>query len=383
MKDDRTLHVVGAGPAGLSAAITAARAGVPVVVHEKEETVGKRFHGDFQGLENWTSATDVLDELASLGLDTGFEHTPHTELVCFDPTGRRLSAGSAEPLYYLVRRGPGEGTLDRGLLEQALALGVEVRFGDRVDHLPEGGIVANGPRGVDAIAVGYLFETEAPEGAWVAIDDDLAPGGDAYLLIHGGRGTLATCMFADFHREALHLERTVAHFRAAVGLHMENPRRFSGYGNFELPESAARGGLLTVGEAAGFQDILWGFGLRYAMVSGHLAATAILAGDPARYDGLWRDRFEGLMRAAAVNRFLYAWAGPRVLSWALRRVAAAGDPRAWLHRLYAPAGWKTALHPLVRRRLPSARRHRECLEPGCDCTWCRCQMHDTKPGQDG
>ncbi len=216
-----TLHVVGAGPAGLAAAITAARGGATVVVHEKERDVGGRFHGDFQGLENWTSSTDIIAEIESMGIRPNFDHVPYHEQVCFDSLGRKLAARSSVPLYYLVRRGSAPGTLDRGLLQQALDLGVEVRFQDRVDHLPEGGIVATGPRGVDAIAVGYLFETASADGAWVALDQRLAPGGYAYLLIHGGRGTVASCMFEDFHREAVYLERTVSFFTSRLGIELE------------------------------------------------------------------------------------------------------------------------------------------------------------------
>ncbi len=370
-----TLHVVGAGPAGLAAAITAARGGATVVVHEKERDVGGRFHGDFQGLENWTSSTDIIAEIESMGIRPNFDHVPYHEQVCFDSLGRKLAARSSVPLYYLVRRGSAPGTLDRGLLQQALDLGVEVRFQDRVDHLPEGGIVATGPRGVDAIAVGYLFETASADGAWVALDQRLAPGGYAYLLIHGGRGTVASCMFEDFHREAVYLERTVSFFTSRLGIELDRPQPFSGYGNFELPKTTVQGRLLTVGEAAGFQDTLWGFGLRYALATGHMAARAFLAGSPQSFEEMWRRRFAGQMQAAAVNRFLFGVAGGRALSWVLGRVAARGDPRGWLGRLYAPRLWKRALYPLARKRVSSRRRHRECLMDGCDCTWCRCQRH--------
>lgn len=45
------IQIAGAGPAGLAAAITLARAGRQVVVHELQSDVGHRFKRDFQGLE--------------------------------------------------------------------------------------------------------------------------------------------------------------------------------------------------------------------------------------------------------------------------------------------------------------------------------------------
>ncbi|MBI2959234.1 MAG: NAD(P)-binding protein, partial [Betaproteobacteria bacterium] len=59
----QVLQVVGAGPAGLAAAITLARAGCRVIVHEAQREVGYRFGGDLQGLENWSTKGDVLDAL--------------------------------------------------------------------------------------------------------------------------------------------------------------------------------------------------------------------------------------------------------------------------------------------------------------------------------
>lgn len=45
-------------------------------VFERRRDVGARFHGDFQGLENWSTEKDVLEELASFGIETAFDHTP-------------------------------------------------------------------------------------------------------------------------------------------------------------------------------------------------------------------------------------------------------------------------------------------------------------------
>src|SRR6266511_1847432 len=122
------IHVVGAGPSGLAAALTANRAGRAVIVHERGPDVGRRFHDDVQGLENWTTDGDVIDEIAALGIDPTFDHTPIREAVVFDPRGHPHTYRSPQPLFYLVRRGAGAGTLDSSLKTQALARTVPMRL---------------------------------------------------------------------------------------------------------------------------------------------------------------------------------------------------------------------------------------------------------------
>ncbi|MFU8830068.1 MAG: FAD-binding protein [Phycisphaerales bacterium] len=51
------IEIAGAGPAGLAAAITLARVGRVVIVHEAQAEVEYRFKRDLQGLENWTTRT--------------------------------------------------------------------------------------------------------------------------------------------------------------------------------------------------------------------------------------------------------------------------------------------------------------------------------------
>lgn len=373
-----TIHVVGAGPAGLAAALTIARAGRRAIVHERRERVGSRFHGDFQGLENWSTGDGVLEEIESLGIETSFLRIPVREATFFDATGHPYVYRSPEPLFYLVRRGPEAETLDRSLEEQARAAGVEIRFNEPRRRLPEGGIVAGGPRRSDVIAVGHLFETDSPDGAWGTASERLAPGGYAYLLVHEGRGTIATCMFADFHRERDYLARTLEFFRERVGVRSDDPRPFGGTGNFSAPRSARRGGALLAGEAAGFQDALWGFGMRFALISGHLAGKALAAGRPDSYDPSWQARFGGHLRAAVVNRWLYGRLGDRGYGRFLRNISRAGDPRDWLRRKYAPSLLKRLLFPIARaavekRRSAAVRAAEACAMEDCDCTWCRCE----------
>lgn len=366
------IAVCGAGPAGLAAALTIAKQGRQAVVYERHADVGHRFHGDFQGIENWTSSGDVLEELAALGIEATFEYMPFREVVLYDPDGREYNVRASDPFFYIVRRGAEAGTLDNALKEQALSLGVPIHFNTPCSHLPNGGIVAQGPHRADAIAVGYVFETEQADGAFGVLSERLAPKAYAYLLINAGRGTLATCLFEDFHNERDYLERTVAFFHDRVGVVMKNARRFGGSGNFLVPHTACKGSILYAGETAGFQDFFAGFGMRYAMISGHLAARALLTGRPQEYDSLWQRHFGGLLRASVVNRYLYAMLGDGGYRWFARGLARTIDPRARLRRLYAPSFWKALIYPVAQRAV--MRRMRvTCVMEGCTCTWCRCQ----------
>jgi flavin-dependent dehydrogenase len=370
-----TVEITGAGPAGLAAALTIAKQGGHARVCERHSDVGIRFHGDFQGLENWTTEGDVLDELASIGIEPTFEHTPFHELVFYDPGGREYLFRAERPIWYLVRRGPGPGTLDQALRAQALAAGVELRFRTVQRRMPNGGIVAHGPHRADAIAVGYVFDCDRADGAYSVVSDELAPKGYSYLLICGGRATIASCMFADFHNEKTYVQRTVEFFRDKVGIDLINARRFGGFGNVLPVRDPRKGNMLYVGEAAGFQDALFGFGIRYAMLSGHLAARAFLEGTPAAYGRLLSQRLSGLMRSAVVNRFFYEKLGTAGYKRLARSISRSSDVRDWLRGFYRSGRLKSLLYPVARRRL--ARKPElvvGCVE-GCDCTWCQCDGH--------
>jgi len=365
------ITISGAGPAGLAAAITAARAGGRVVVYERHKAVGHRFRGDFQGLENWTTDEDVLEELVALGIEPTFECTPFHEAVLYDPDGREYLCRDTQPLFYLVRRGTGEDSLDQGLEAQALSVGVELRFDTPCNHLPEGGIVAEGPRRADVIAVGFLFETDAADGAFCVLSGQLSAQGYAYLIVRRGQGVIATCLFGDFHNERYYLGRTREFFQDKLALRMRHVRRFGGIGNFSVPATARKNGMLYVGECAGFQDALAGFGIRYAFLSGHLAATALLGGGAQAYDGLWRARFENALRASTVNRFLYAAFGDPGRRSLARRLSGASGGRARIRRRYANTALNALLYPVARRSV-ERRARIACDTPGCSCTWCRC-----------
>lgn len=362
------IQIAGAGPAGLAAAITVARAGRQVVVHEAHAEVGYRFRRDLQGLENWTTEQDVLLALEQLGITTGFEFLSCRQGTVFDAWDQAYPVHSKEPLFYMIERGPNPGSLDSALLSQALNLGVEVRFNSRLDKLQGPGILAVGPKAADAIAVGYHFDTPEANGFWAICDHRLAPQGYAYLLIMNGKGTVKSCMFTGFKQEKQYVERTVAAFERLVGLQMHNPQPHGGVGNFRMPATALSGRHPVVGEFAGFQDTLWGFGIRHAIQSGVFAARSLLEGKD--YDIMWQQALAPLMKTAIVNRALYDLLSNRGYRWCLRRQEGR-DARDLLHSQYHPSLIKRLLSPWARARVRSQRRDQSCNHVDCNCIWCR------------
>lgn len=354
-----SLEILGAGPAGLSAALTAARAGKQVALYEQRAECGSRFHGDLQGLENWTTRGDVLEELAEIGIAATFDPVPIREGLFFDSEGRERIVRSDRPAFYLVRRGTGEGTLDQSMKRQAIEAGARILFREAPEDLPHGGIRTPGPDRCDALDVGYVFETDMPDGVFAALSERLAPKGYAYLLVCRGRGTVASCIFDDYSNAREYRERTREFFERRAGLRMRTAAAFGGTGNVRAAPIARRGSTLYAGEAAGFQDALWGFGIRFALVSGHMAARALLASAPGDYERTVRERFAGFLRTSFVNRYFYERLGDSGYGRLLSRIGRAADAREWLRRFYAPRLWKTLWFPVARCAVEAGRRRAE------------------------
>lgn len=366
------ISIVGAGPAGLVAAITLRKEGFAVRVYEERRDVGLRFHGDFQGIENWSEEEDVLTQLHRMGITINFRCAPFYGGTLFGPNRERADVHSAEPLFYLVRRGPVEDSLDQGLKTQALAAGVEIVFGRRMEKIEGRAITATGPKGADAVAKGLTFETELPDQALAILDNRLAPGGYAYLLVHQGRATMATVLFREYRHEKECFEKMKETFSAVVSIEMKNPREFGGFGNFFLRSEEEHGERLYVGESAGFQDFLWGFGMRYAMTSGYLAAQSIIRGQ--RYDTLWGKALRPRLQASLINRALVDRLGHVAYRYIIQRLTRIRSPRERMRRIYGWSPWKRLILPYATRHYNSRVKDERCQHPkACDCVWCRCQ----------
>jgi hypothetical protein len=308
-----------------------------------------------------------------------FRFEPYKGGFFYSPSLRRREIRTREALFYLVERGGAEGCLDFGLLGQAQALGVRVNFNSRSWNVDHGGIIAVGPRAADMIAKGIVFDTDLSDEAYAIVYDRLAPKGYAYLLINRGRATLATVIGKDFRNEKAYFERTLEAFRKLVPMRMHNVKQFGGYGNFFLRPTAIEGDKLYVGESAGFQDALFGFGMRYAMVSGYLAAQSIVNG--ADYDHLWKKEIRPLLRTSLSNRMIYEFLGNTGYEYIAKRIARRSDLRNVLRRAYNPSLVKLALFPMALALGNMLKRMRvedkSCHHKDCSCVWCVHMQHQS------
>ena len=125
-----------------------------------------------------------------------------------------------------------------------------------------------------------------------------------------------------------------------------------------------------VGEQAGFQDALWGFGMRFAIASGVFAARSLLEG--TSYDAAWRRELLPWLQASVVNRTLYERCGNAGYAWMLRAQERMGDTRRFLRWLYHSGRVRRLLLPWARTHLRSERRDAACSHADCTCVWCRC-----------
>jgi flavin-dependent dehydrogenase len=367
MQPHSPIRIAGAGPSGLAAAITLARAGRAVEVHEAKRDVGMRFIGDLQVIEGASESEPVPDFLDRIGIERNFYFRPATWATFYDHRGAARTIRSREPYGWFIRRGAEEGTLDRGLLAQARALGVDVRFNSR---LAEADIIATGPAAPDGLAREMTWRTSDDERVDVFFNHHLSPGGYSYLFILDGIATFGCAIVADFKRIDDYFEHSLA---AAQALHPfaipSETRTGYSYMNFHLKAQAKSNGTRYVGEAAGFQDYLFGLGLRYAMTSGWLAAQSILEGRPFDSSALAMKQETSL-----VNRFLYEAGGNFGLSMFVRRAAHAKDFQRYLSGWHQRRWWKRLLAPLVHRVW---RHDGRCAHKAAE-HWCRARDTEMK-----
>ena len=333
-------HILGGGLSGLSAAIVLARDGAEVHVHERRPDSGARFQGDFEALENWTTGTDFLEQLRLWGIDPdSFDAVPFREIDLITPDDEIKQIWTQGTAAWIVERGTGPRAIDQGLKRQAASLGVHLHYDVRRPPA-EVHIVATGPKQPTGLVRGEVFRTSMPNIAAMQFNDELGPGAYTYMIVVAGKGLICSGMTRRVRSPDELLDDTIAWYeRHYPDLNRDVQHRFSGVASFGLHRRVTHKGRLYVGEAAGFQDCLWGFGMRHAITSGVLAAQCLVSGED--YESAIERSIRPMLRTSLANRWVLNRLGHRGVSvvsllWsAYQRFG--GDGLRFLARAYAPS----------------------------------------------
>lgn len=311
--------VVGAGPAGVAAAVTLARSGMDVKVVDKATFPRDKCCGD--GL-----TTNALRRLEELGFDPGTVATwqPCRDVEIRSPRGRRVELSlPSDGLFAAIAP---RLDLDLALVGFCRSNGVEIVEGAAVDA-----VIVNDPTRV-VTRIDGLGDVEsdwviAADGMWspvrrslglstpgylgewhafrqyvsnvtgsasttlhVWFDDDLLPGYAWSFPLPDGRANLGFCIVRESGATVQHMNemwRGLAsrpHIAAALGDDASLEGRHTAWPIPARIDSAVRsaGRVLFAGDAVCATDLLTGEGIGQALESGVAAAQAIARGGDAR-----------------------------------------------------------------------------------------------------
>ncbi|MFT5207330.1 MAG: flavin-dependent dehydrogenase [Candidatus Omnitrophota bacterium] len=325
-----TVLISGAGPSGLAAAIYLKQHGIDVEIHEAKSTVGTRWRRGSQILENVSEKTDIIEEFKRLGIKINFNTSAVQNVTLWNGGETKANFESKLPLGYYVNRGNHPGDFDRGLYDQAVELGVNIIFGSR-KKCEDVHIVATGPRRVDGIGKEITFSTQAEDRMTVMLDPELAPGGYAYLFIAKGHATIGMAILGRYKEIDTFFIKTIERFSHLEGVDIQRGGEANLYANFFLQKSGPSP-VNFVGEAGGFQDYLFGFGMRYAVQSGTLAAKCLIEGKS--FEKLSNQFLLKKQKISLWNRFFYERFQKWLPKYFINQAQKSGDIREYLGSWY-------------------------------------------------
>jgi flavin-dependent dehydrogenase len=141
-------------------------------------------------------------------------------------------------------------------------------------------------------------------------------------------------------------KETRAIFSRMFTLDIREPKKVGGIGSFAVKNVFKENGIVYVGEAAGIQDALWGFGIRSALVSGYFAAQSIIHNTD--YESIAKNHFTKRLKASVVNRFLWEVLNGEAYTFLLKLFKKMKNPEHFLYNAYNYTFMQKMLYPVSR-----------------------------------
>ena len=304
------IGIAGAGLAGLTTAIGLAQSDQSVEIFEAAPDSGWGRKDTWDAVENWTTEADFGILLDQWKINRNFDFWPIRNFEVYDARGECYSITTSRPILYLVKRGNQSGTLEHTLKAQALDCGVTIHYNERRSHQDMNVWAVGAQNRGQFLGAGIRFQTRHPNTVKLLISASHAPKAYAYLFVMEGQGVLSAILTRNYANARSYLQRSLEFFRQVSPFDIENVRFTSGFGGRRADFWQNETTPLRVGEAAGFQDYLWGFGIRYALHSGYLAAQAISQGSD--YNQAIYIQIRPLVYTSLLNRAVYNRAGDGV-----------------------------------------------------------------------
>lgn len=303
----KLIKILGGGISGLTSAINLKIHGFDVELHEKKSYCGKRYN-DLEYLENWTSSQDVLEFIQQINIKNDFYCKPIHKIEILSPSLNKYVGNSEKPFMYLIKRGDETGSIDSALEQQAKNLGVKIFYHSKPKQ-EEVDIIAAGPRKIKLITMGIKFPCNHEDLASILLDNTFSKNFYSYFIVNDNIGEIVSCNYANTKNLRDRFDSTILKFKTIYNIKInEIEERFSGGGfitreRSSIPNKAKIDGKYYVGEIAGFQDHLAGFGMIYAFKSGYFAAKSIV--EKLDYDKLWKKDFKKLIKISLKNRLFF------------------------------------------------------------------------------
>ena len=216
---------------------------------------------------------------------------------------------------------------------QALQAGVDLHLGETIPK-DLADIVATGPDYTQMFAIvkGLIFGTVSKDIDAGLLKNINTHKGYSYLLVSNGYASICAYLGGNFERAGASLDDAKKTFSNLFGIQPDDIRDVAGFGAFVPGGNFASGNHRIVGEAAGIQDLLWGFGVRSSIESGYLAAQSIIEGKD--YGALAKEHFGSRMKAGIVNRYLWEKLGSKDGRVVIEKLHKAKNPLNLLRSFY-------------------------------------------------